>query len=128
MVDGTEGVSPWRLLREHLQPYAMDESPYGTGLENQLLARARRARRKGRLGPADLYRLSLELNQGNRLNALLTVHDAIKKTGRGLQVGEATPDDTALFRASIAPGRVCASSATSSWNPSICVGSSRAAR
>jgi hypothetical protein len=105
VVDGTEHVNGVRLVQDHLMPYANDASPFYTGLDAQFMARVREeAARGGPLGPADLYRISLEVNgqqmdelgfgpTGDRFRSLVTVHDALKATGRALQVGRATEQD-----------------------------------
>lgn len=100
VTNGTTDVSSWRFLRDHLQPYDTESSKFRTGKEAALMAKVRalatqRYKNNGpRIQPEDLYRLSLEVNGGDRLKALTTVHDALKDTGRGYQTGAGHSEKT----------------------------------
>jgi hypothetical protein len=92
---GTEGIGSARLLRDHLIPYANDDSTFYTGLEEAFMERVRLAAPLDsgvRLDPADLYRIGLEVTGGDRMAALLTAHDALKRVGRAAQVGRVGPE------------------------------------
>ena len=87
-----KGVTGYDFVKNHLQPYDLTTSNYNTGKEEELMQKVQDLAKEKKLNgekiqPEDLYRLSLELNDGDRFKALVTVHDALKMTGRGEQMG-----------------------------------------
>lgn len=98
VTDSSDAVSSFDFLNNHLKPYDILESKYRTGKEYDLMTEvqtlAQENKKTGKkIGPDDLYRLSLELNDGDRFKALVTVQDALKMTGRASQVGTESAQD-----------------------------------
>lgn len=94
VIDGSEDISTYDLLTNHLQPYDIMDSKYRTHKEKDLMAAVQKEASENKvtgkkMTPTDLYRLSLDINEGNRFKALLTVQDALKMTGRSMEVGTA---------------------------------------
>ena len=77
------------VLVSHEYLNSTTNSAYRTHKEDELMqAMVRQYKETGQqLGPADIYRISLDLNNGNREQALLTAEDAIKYTGRTFKTG-----------------------------------------
>lgn len=92
VTDSSSQVSSYDFLKNHLQPYDILDSKYRTGKEADLMkqVQAQIKQNEGtgkKIEPEDLYKMALELNDGDRFKALVTVQDALKMTGRAEQVG-----------------------------------------
>lgn len=94
VTDSSADVSTYDLLKNHMQPYDIMESKYRTGKEKAFMSGVQQLAKENKatntkIMPEDLYRIALEVNDGDRFKALVTVHDSLKMTGRAYEVGTA---------------------------------------
>lgn len=94
ITDSSKDVSTYDFLTNHLQPYDIMDSKYRSGKEKEFMAGVQQLVNQNngtrkKIAPEDLYRIALEVNDGDRFKALLTVQDSLKMTGRAYEVGTA---------------------------------------
>ena len=94
-------ISTTGMVFGHLGDYKILELGYRTHKENKLMEDVRKlssikAKSGKKVEPQDIYKISLELNKGDRIKALITAQDALKMTGWAREIGSVYDDKVGI--------------------------------